>query len=188
MSQQSIHQAPKALVPRRLDQKETLNSLNQWKTTFRNYYRRCPYYGLFLLPATTWDNSPTRGFSAENSGLNRDIPTLVADLEGFLNCVASFLPFDYIGEKLKLETNNINQVWDVLYEVYDAELTTTNFLDYGTMTRQEDETYRGFYNRLVGFVRQHLPRRAESADGLHVLTQANSCQLGYLMRLQFIGY
>ena len=95
MSQQPTHQAPKALVPRRLDQKETLNSLNQWKTTFRNYYRRCPYYGLFLLPATTWDNSPTRGFSAENSGLNRDIPILVADLEGFLDCVASFLPFDY---------------------------------------------------------------------------------------------
>ena len=82
---------PKALTPRRLEQKETLQSLNHWKSVFRNYYRRCSYYGLFLLPSTTWDNSPTRGFtSAEESGLKRDIPTLIADLDGFLDCVASF--------------------------------------------------------------------------------------------------
>ena len=177
---QSTHQAPRALLPRRLDQKESLNSLNQWKTTFRNYYRRCPYYGLFLLPATSWDDSPTRGFVTETSGLKRDVPTLVADLEGFLDCIASFLPFDYLGDKLKRETNNITQVWNIIYEVYDAELTTTNFLDYGSMSRQEDETYRGYYNRLVGFVRQHLPQEAISSEGVSCPNTGEQLTIGLL--------
>ena len=154
----SSHVQPRALAPRRLEQKESVNSLNHWKSVFRNYYRRCPYYGLILLPSTTWDNSPTKGFTTpEQSGLKRDINTLAADLDGFLDCLGSFLPFDYIGDKLKAESTNIDSAWELIYEVYDAELTTTNFLDYATMTRNENETYRSYFNRLVGFVRQHLP-------------------------------
>ena len=110
---ETTHNLPKTLAPRRLDYKETLNSLNQWRTVFRNYYRRCPYYGQFLLPTASWDNSPTRGLRAETDGLQRDVPTLVSDLEGFLDCVASFLPFDYISEKLKQESTSISSVWDL---------------------------------------------------------------------------
>ena len=105
----------------------------------------------------------------ETSGLKLDIPTLVADLEGFLDCIASFLPFDYLGDKLKRETKNVTQVLTIIYEVSDAELTTTNFLDYGSMSRQEDETYRGYYNRLVGFVRQHLHLEAISSEHISYL-------------------
>ena len=56
--------------------------------------------------------------------------------------------------------------WTIIYEVYDAELTTTNFLDYATMSRNEDETYRAFFDRLDGFVRQHLPTKAYEAEGV----------------------
>ena len=99
---------PKTLQPRRLEQKETLQSLNHWRSVFRIFYRRCPYYGIFLLPNTKWDSSRSRGFTAtEASGLKRDAATLAADLEGFLDCVGSYCPFDYVGEKLKNETTNI---------------------------------------------------------------------------------
>ena len=145
---------PKALALWRLEHKESLHSLNLWRSVFRNYYRRCQYYGIFLLPTTTWNNTPTRGFTAaEQTGLKRDIPRLAADLDGFLDCLASFLPFDYINEKLKQESTSISTAWDIIYELYDAELTTTNFLDYATMTRNLGETYRSYFNRLVGFVR-----------------------------------
>ena len=160
-------QQPKALVPRRLEQKETLNSLNQWRTVLRNYHRRCSYYGIFLLPTTTWDSSPTRGFSEpERTGLKRDIATLASDLDGFLDSVASFIPFDYIADKLKTESINISSVWEIIYEVYDAEVSTTNFLDYATMRRDNDETYRSYFSRLVGFVRQHLPKTSFTAEGV----------------------
>ena len=158
---------PKSLAPRRLDQSETLQSLNNWKSVFRNFYRRCPYYGVFLLPSTTWDSSPTRGFTApETTGLKRSVETLAADLDEFLDCVGSFCPFDYVGEKLKNETTNIKSVWDVLYEIYDLELTTSNFLDYALMTKEPEESYRSYYNRLVGFVRQHLPTTEIKAEGI----------------------
>ena len=167
MSDSSNLQQPRALLPRRLDQKETLQSLNHWKSTFRNFYRRCPYYGLFLIPSTRWDNSDSRGFtSAETTGLKRDVETLAADLVGFLDCVAGYIPFDYVADKLRDQTTCIDSVWDIVYEIYDAELTTTNFLDYATMKREDNETYRSFFNRLVGFVRQHLPRKAHSAEGI----------------------
>ena len=167
MTEISTGNQPKTLAPRRLEHRESLNSLNKWAAVFRNYYRRCNYYGLYLLPSTTWDNTPSRGFTEpERTGLKRDAATLAADLEGFLDCIGSYLPFDYIGEKLKAESKGISSVWQIIYEVYDVELSTTNFLDYASMSKTPEETYRGYYNRLVGFVRQHLPQQAYEADGV----------------------
>ena len=119
---------PRALAPRRLDHRESLQSLNLWKSAFRNYYRRCQYYGIFLLPETTWNNDANRGFTAEQSGLKRSAQTLAADLSGFLDCIGSYLPYDYVSEKLQAETTCIQSVWDLIYELYDAEISTSNFL------------------------------------------------------------
>ena len=141
---------PRALAPRRLEQQETLQSLNHWQSVFRNYYRRCPYYGSFRLPSTTWDSSSTRGFvAAETTGLKRD-------LQGFLNCIGSYCPFDYVGEKLNNESTNIKSVFDILYEIYDLKITTTNFLDYALMSRESEESYRSYFNRFVGFQSRNL--------------------------------
>ena len=140
---------PRALLPRRLDQQETLSSLNQWVITFKNFYRRCTYYGYFLHPGITWStNSNERGFTAEQTGLKRSPSVLSSDLEGFLQTLSGYLPFDYVASKLCNETTDMKSVWQVIYEIYDLEITTTNFLDYATMTKNQDESYRGFYNRL----------------------------------------
>ena len=157
---------PRALAPRRLDHRESLQSLNLWKSAFRNYYRRCQYYGIFLLPETTWNNDANRGFTAEQSGLKRSAQTLAADLSGFLDCIGSYLPYDYVSEKLQAETTCIQSVWDLIYELYDAEISTSNFLDYATMEKHPDETYRAYYNRLVGFMRQHLPKTEFHVEGI----------------------
>ena len=89
--------------------------------------------------------------------------TLASDLVGFLDCVGSYLPFDYVSDKLKSESTGIQSVWDIIYELYDAELSTTNYMDYATMGKEPNETYCNYYNRLVGFVRQHLPNTAMEA-------------------------
>ena len=163
----STNNQPRALQPRRLDNQESLQSLNHWRSVFRNFYRRCPYYGLFLLPSTTWDSSLNRGFTTdEPTGLKRDAETLAVDLEGFLDCLGSYCPFDYMGEKLKNESTSIQSAWDILYEIYDLEITTSNFLDYALMRKEPDESYRNYFNRLVGFVRQHLPKTEIKAEGI----------------------
>ena len=161
-----IHNQPRALAPRKLEQQETLQSLNHWRGVFKNYYRRCQIYGFFLQFDVIWDNSRHRGFtSSETSGLKRDPKTLAADLDSFLACLGSYLPFDYVAEKLNSETTNLDTAWEIIYEIYDAEIDATTYLDYASMTKLPEETYRNFYNRLVGFVRQHLPKKEIKAEG-----------------------
>ena len=162
------HQQPRALAPRKLEQTESLQTLNHWRTVVKNYFRRCQFYSFFLRPGLTWTSSGTRGFTinSETSGLKRSPEVLASDLEGFLSTIGTYLPFDYVTEKLLVETTNIESVWSIIYEIYDAELVTTNYLDYAFMTRESGETYRNFYNRLVGFTRQHLPQTRVSAEGV----------------------
>ena len=76
--------------------------------------------------------------------MKRNVQTLAADLGGFLDCIGSYLPFDYVSEKLQAESSSIQSVWDLIYELYDAEISTSNFLDYGMMQKLPDETYRSF--------------------------------------------
>ena len=162
-----VHNQPRALAPRKLEQRETLNSLNHWKTVFLNYYRRCPYYGGFLRPGLTWTNNDNRGFTTdETDGLRRTPAILASDLEGFLSCLGSYLPFDYVSDKLNNESTSLATAWNIIYEIYDAEIDTTTYLDYALMTKNPEETYRGFFNRLVGFVRQHLPQQQVEAEGV----------------------
>jgi len=171
---------PRALSPRKLEQKETRQTLNHWKTVFRNFYRRCQYYSLFLLPSTTWDQSENKGFLQETSGLKRNPETLASDLDGFLDCIASYLPFDYVAEKLRSESKDIQSVWSIIYEIYDAELTTSNYLDYASMSKGPEETYRNYFNRLVGFVRQHLPSKAVEAEGVKCPREGEVMTIGLL--------
>ena len=47
-----------------------------------------------------------------------------------------------------------------------VNINTVNFLDFATMSRNSGETYQNYYNRLVGFVRQHLPTSRIEAEGV----------------------
>ena len=141
-----VHGQPRALTPRRLEQLETLSSLNHWVGTFKNYYRRCQIYGYFLSPGLCWTPDGNRGFTqSESAGLRRTPEILASDLEGFFQCIGGYLPFDYIFEKLQAESTCLQSVWDILYETYDVEINTTHFLDYAVMLREPQETYRSLF-------------------------------------------
>ena len=174
-------QQPRALVPRKLEQQESLQTLNQWRTVIKNYFRRCQYYSFFLQPGVNWNNEINRGFTTnEQTGLKRTPAQLASDLEGFLECLGSYLPFDYVPEKLLQETSNMTTVWSIIYEIYDVELTTSHYLDYATMSRNPQETYRNYYNRLVGFVRQHLPQNRIEAEGIQSPQTGETLTIGLL--------
>ena len=179
---------PRALAPRKLEQRETLQTLNQWKCVFRNYYRRCQFYGYFMQPGISWTDGTNRGFTANGqSGLKRTPSVLAADLEGLLECLGSYLPFDYVSEKLKSESTDMNSAWAIIYEIYDAEIDTTHYLDFASMTRLPEETYRNFFNRLVGFVKQHLPDRVISAEGVRSPAGGETMTIGFLDSIGCIG-
>ena len=96
-----IQNQPRSLATRIVEQPETLQTLNNWKMVFKNFYRRCPFYGHFLQPGITWTNELNKGFvNNEPTGLKRSPEVLAADWIGFLICVGSYLPFDYLSKKL----------------------------------------------------------------------------------------
>ena len=144
---ENFNTQPRALAPRKLEQRENLQSLNQWKCVLTNFYRRCPFYGYFLTPGMTWSSGVNRDFTlSEQTGLKRTPEVLASDLDGFLSTIASYLPFDYIAENLSSQSTNMQTVWSIIYELYDAEISTSHYLDYATMTKFPEETYRNFHN------------------------------------------
>ena len=156
---------PKPDRPRKLGQTETVQSLNHWKTIFRTYYRRCEYVGLFLIPTTKWDTTKKNdyGFEDEADGAKRKKEVIKEDLDGFFDSIAGYLPHDYVSSKLRGETTCIEDVWRIIYDIYDAEVSPRSFLDYVALKKEPEETYRNFWNRLVGYVSQHLAKNP--ADG-----------------------
>ena len=74
-----------------------------------------------MQPGISWTDGTNRGFTAnEQSGLKRTPSVLAADLEGLLECLGSYLPFDYVSDKLKSESTDMNSAWAIIYEIYDA--------------------------------------------------------------------
>ena len=146
-----------------------------------NFYRKCPFYSYFLAPGISWSQDENRGFTTpEITGLKRSPEMLASDLDGFLSSIASYLPFDYIADKLIAQSTDMKSVWAILYEIYDAEITTTHYLDYATMVKTPEETYRNFHNRLVGFVRQHLPTEQVSSEGVTCPPTGEKLTIGLL--------
>ena len=46
-----------------------------------------------------------------------------------------------MGQKLRDESSSIQNVCDILYEIYDLEISTSNFIDYALMSRHLDPAY-----------------------------------------------
>ena len=76
----------------------------------------------------------------EPKGLKRSPEVLAADLIGFLTCIGSYLPFDHVYEILVEQSTNFSTVWQIVYEIYDADISSTNYLDYASMVKQPQET------------------------------------------------
>ena len=175
-----VKSQPKVQQPRKLEETETVQKLNAWKLQFRNFYRSCDVMAIFLDPATKGD--PTKdnyGFEEEASGAKRSAAVLKEDLLGFFATVAGFMPNDYVHDKLVSETTCVEDVWTIVYEIFDADIHPGKFLGFAKLTKDPAETYRNFWNRLVGFVRQHAAQNprgepAITAEGATVPAEGDT--------------
>ena len=107
--------------PRMLTEKESLQSLNHWKTAFRTYYRRDSYYKCFLLPAAVWNpdvDNYEQAADMDGANVVRTAADKAGDLEDFLNTLAGYLPFPYLTEKIVKGSKNLQDVWDTIYDHY----------------------------------------------------------------------
>ena len=161
-------QSTRTPQPRTLNKKESLDSITQWKTTVRNYYRRDDHFKRFLLAGATWNPAARHhGFQAETDGLRRPAADVADDLNVFLNLISGFLPFSFLKEKLELDTKNMKDVWNIIFEVYGHEITQDSFLDFADLPKDEGETHRQFFERLNSHIRRHLTPANTAAAGMN---------------------
>ena len=153
--------------PRKLNLRETAASLRLWKVHISNYYRADLYFSHFVSSDTTWDiHQHNWGFTAEadNTVTQRSASQMRADCHMFLDTFASYLPDDYVVEKLTKNTTNMADVWRIVDEFYGVTLSSDTFLALSNMSKKPEETYRQFYLQLEGFVSNHLTKEGVKVD------------------------
>ena len=153
--------ARKVPIPRKLDVKESGPSVRLWKIAFINYYRSDIYFSKFVQAGATWNVTAANwGFEDEpnTSDLKRTAAQMMEDCKMFLETLASYVPDDYLVEKISKTTSSMAGVWDVLEQYYGIAVNSDTFLQIDKMAKKEIESYRQFYLRMEGLVSKHLTK------------------------------
>ena len=148
-------------IPRKLDSQETAASLRLWKIHFVNYTRGDLYFAHFVKGDVVWNMAENNwGFQAETaeSSLKRSPAEMKSDCLMFLETLASYLPDDYLVERITKNTGKLEDVWRVVEDYYGVTLSSDTFLELAKMSKNKTETYRQFYMRMEGFVSKHLTK------------------------------
>ena len=148
-------------IPRRLDYQESAASLRLWKTHFTNYTRTDQFFAKFVQADTKWKvREADWGFAAEpeTSQTKRTGAQMQADCLMFLETLSSYLPDDYLVEKITKNSEDLASVWTIVDDFYGVTLNSETFLGLAKMSKKDTETNRQFYLRMEGFVSKHLTK------------------------------
>jgi len=174
--------------PRPLGMKETLETLDHFKSQVRNFYRRDDDFKPFFKAGQAWSHATA------NYGLVDDANEEAADkakhLEGLLTAIASHLPFPYLTTKILEDTKSMKDVFEIIYQQYQVQPSSLTFLDYARLRRQSEESPLTFYERLLRHARTHLApknavvgtQRNTSTDTM-TISLKNHVALSWIQRL-----
>ena len=141
--------------PRPLLNSETTHTLAQWRINFRQYCKRDEAFKHFLKSSTTWDAAQENyGFTVSVGG--KDPSTLADELEDFLHMLASFLPHGYITEKIVSKSTSFESAFFIIEENFGLVPSQESLCDFPELSREPNEPYRQFFDRMVAFISKHL--------------------------------
>ena len=143
--------------PRPLTKKETLDSLEHWKSQFKTFFKRDDTFRPFLRSDFTWDPSLDKyGFSGANAQEDSD------NFEDFLNVLSGFLPHSYLTSRITKDTKCWEDIWNVIYTHYDCKISGNTLLYFESLNKTSDENHQQFYERLLQHARLHMaPAQAD---------------------------
>ena len=140
--------------PRQLGPRETLESLTHWQTSFKTFYKRDEVFKRFFRVGVTWDHN------VDNYGMQDDdeysAEDKAEDLTDLLNTLAGYLPHSYLTDKIVRTSTCWKDVWAIIFEHYNVYIKSESLLDFEDIHKQDDETYRQYYEKLLQHVKQHL--------------------------------
>ena len=154
MASLSLRVAP----PRPFTQNETHDSLTQHKFLFNNFYRKDKDFKPILKSTFRWDSR------RDNYGVT---PDQADELETLLGNICSLLPFPYLTSRILKETTSWSDVWDIIFNHYQAKPSQDTNLDFVSLKLNiaDKETYQTFYERLCHHQRTHLAPRGAIGTG-----------------------
>ena len=151
--------------PRPLTKKETLDTLDHWRSQFRTFFKRDDTFRPFLSASFKWDPAQTNfGFTNETNeeGDVYDANEKAENFPDLLNVLSGFLPHSYLTSRISKDTKCWQDVWDIIYQHYNCKISSDSFLDFESLKKESDENYLQFYERLLQHTRLHLaPANAE---------------------------
>ena len=143
--------------PRQLGPNETLESLTHWQTTFRTFYKKDDSYKLFFKKNQKWNHlRPNYDLQDEADGEKRTSEELSEDLTDLLNTLAGYLPHSYLTDKILKNSRSFDDVWRIIHVHYNVQVTSESLLDFESLHKLSEETYRQFYERLLQHAKQHM--------------------------------
>ena len=157
--------------PRQLTQSETLDSLDHWKSIFRNYFRRDSGFKQFLN--SVWDPAAPQYGLEEKDGMTAE--ERKDALVDFLSNLAGFLPHSYLTSKLVENTKSLKECWNVIDEHYNVQVTSETLLDFELIKKEPGENYRQFFERLLQHAKLHLAPKMQQLTVSKIL-QMTRCQ------------
>ena len=172
--------------PRQLNQNETLDSLDHWKSIFRNYFRRDSVFKQFLESSCTWDptNTDTYGLEEKYGMSPEERKDALID---FLSNLAGFLPHSYLTSKLKDNTKSLNDCWNIIEEHYNVKVSSETLLDFEAIKKDPAENYRQLYERLLQHCKLHLaPATATVGTFKNTCEDKMSISIMNLVALQWL--
>lgn len=136
--------------PRKLECKETQQSLDQWKMQFRQYVKQDDHYRKFLSSEIQWQpHAVNYGFEVETDGLKRSAREQKEDCCDFLHTLATFLPHGYLTEKIVTTSTSFLNAFEMIQEHFGLLPTQESFLDIESYSKKSNESHRQFYERLM---------------------------------------
>ena len=152
--------------PRQLGTKETLESLTHWQNSFRTFYKRDDVYKRFFKSTISWDSkNPNYGFEAD-ADVDKTAEDIAEDFMDLLNTLSGYLPFSYLTDKILKNTTSWADVWSIIYEHYNVQINGETLLDFESLVKQDDETHRQFFERLIQHVKKHLAPAGVKVESL----------------------
>ena len=148
--------------PRQLTQSETLDSLDHWKSIFRNYFRRDSGFKQFLN--SKWDPAAPQYGLEEKDGMTAE--ERKDALVDFLSNLEGFLSHSYLTSTLQENTKSLEDCWNVIAEHYNVQVTSETLLDFESIKKEPAENYRQFFERLLQHAKLHLAPKDATVDSM----------------------
>ena len=146
--------------PRKLTEKEDLDSFEDFWFQIETYYGRDPNFAQFINdPSFRWES-----MNVINRGLS-DAAT-AAHLNTFLRALATYALGPYIKQNILQNVNSLSAVKREFMKLLEIDVSDSTFMDFYTIRRRPNERPLMFYHRLRYHAERHLLQVGDRVGGV----------------------